>query len=49
LVPITVLIKLFAEAKLNTPAFNQVLMGTFICPTYTDPMAHHLILALAAT
>jgi len=42
----TPLVELFMESNVYTPAFEQVLQGTFQCPPGTDQMAKRLIEAL---
>jgi len=41
------LVEIFTEYNVYTTAFEQVLQGTFVCPTGTDTMTQRLIAALA--
>jgi len=41
------LVEIFMEYNVHTPAFKQVLQGTFVCPIGTNPMTQQLIKALA--
>jgi len=41
------LVQIFTEFNVYTPAFEQVLQGTFESPDGTDPMTTRLIKALA--
>jgi len=41
------LVEIFTEYNVYTTAFEQVLQGTFVCPTGTDTMTQRFIAALA--